>query len=307
MGPLQQSNRRLAHGDEEGFVDAQQSAMAHHPAQQAPQDVAAAQVAGGDAIADQLRHRTAVITDHLQRRLALVVEMVVIDPRQIRGRLDQRKDQIGFVVVWHLLQDLGHPLKAHPGIDVAVGQRREGALRVAVVLHEHQVVELDETVVVLEIDALIPELGFEVVINLRAGATGAGRAGGPEVVGLIHADDPLGVHPHHIAPDLLGFVVFPEDAHHQVLGVDAVNAGAELPGPLNRLLLEVIPKREVAEHLEKGVMPGRAPRATSSQKCIRTNDIENVGRGSLLLAQKNRLERQHSRNGEQHRWVFGNQ
>ena len=61
-------------------------------------------------------------------------------------------------------------------------------------------------VVVLEIDALIPELGFEVVIDLRAGTTGAGGAGGPEVVSLVHADNPLRVHTHHIAPDVLGFV-----------------------------------------------------------------------------------------------------
>ena len=66
MGPLQQGNRRFPHGDQEGLVDAQEAAMTHHPAQQPPQDVAAAQVAGGDAITDQLRHSTAVIADHFQ-------------------------------------------------------------------------------------------------------------------------------------------------------------------------------------------------------------------------------------------------
>ena len=64
---------------------------------------------------------------------------------------------------------------------------------------------------------------------------------------------------HHTFFEMLGFVVFPEDAHHKVLGVDAVNTGAELPGPLNRLLLEVIPKREVAEHLEKGCLLYTSP------------------------------------------------
>ena len=281
--------------------------MAHHPPQQAPQDVAAAQVAGGDAIADQLCHRTAVVADHLQRRLALLVELVVVDPRQIRGRLDQRKDQIGFVVVGNLLQDLRHPLEAHTRVDVAVGQRREGALGIAVVLHEHQVVELDETVVVLEIDALIPQFRLEVVVDLRTGAAGAGRAGGPEVVGLIHADDPLGVDPHHIAPDLLGFVVVPEHTHHQIPGIDAIHLGAEFPGPFDRLLLEVVPKREVAQHLEKGVMPRRAAHVfdvVGANALLRTGGPR---RRPLLLPQKHRLEGQHAGDGEQHRRILGNQ
>ena len=307
VSALQQVNRRFPHRHQKRFVDAQQTSMAHHAAQQTAQDVAAAQVAGGDAIADQLGDGTAVIADHLQRRLALVVELVVVDPRQISGRLDQRKDQIGFVVVGNLLQDLGHPLEAHAGVDVAVGQRREVALGVAVVLHEHQVVELDKTVVVLEIDAVIPQLGLEVVVDLRARATGASGARGPEVVGFIHADDPFGIHPHHIPPDLFGFVVLPEHTHHQIPGINAIHLGAEFPGPLNRLLLEVIPKREVAEHLKKCVMPSRAAHVldvVGADALLRTGGSR---RGSLLLAQKNRLERQHSRNGEQHRWVVGNQ
>ena len=42
------------------------------------------------------------------------------------------------------LQNLRHALQAHAGVDVAAGQRGDGAVRRAVALHEHQVVELDE-------------------------------------------------------------------------------------------------------------------------------------------------------------------
>ena len=143
--------------------------MAHNPAQQPPQDVAAAEVRGGHAITDQLRHRAAVIADHLQRRLPFGIELAVVDISQVGGRFDQRIDQIGFVVVGHPLQDLGHPLEAQTGVDVLVGQRRERAFRITAVLHEHQVVELDEAVVVLKIDALIAQFGLEVVIDLGAG------------------------------------------------------------------------------------------------------------------------------------------
>ena len=302
-----QGDRRLPPRRQEGLVDAQQPPVAHHPPQQATQDVATAQVAGGHAIADQLGDGAAVVADHLQARLALAIEGAVINARQARRRFDQRIDQIGFVVVGHRLQDLGHALQAHAGVDVAVGQRREHTLRIAVVLHEHKVVELDEARVVLEIDAIVAAFGLEVVVDLRAGAAGAGRARGPEVVGLIHADDALGVHPHRVAPDRLGFVVFTKDAHDQIAGIEAKDAGAQLPGPGNRLRLEVITEREVAQHLEIGVVPCRAAHVLD---VVGADALLGAGRPRcrpLLLAQEHRLEGQHAGDREQHGGVLRHQ
>ena len=150
--------------------------MAHHAAQQPAQDVAAAEVAGGDTIADQLGDGAGVVANHLQAGFALLIEGGIRHPCPLRRRFDQRIDQVSFIVVGNGLQDLRHPLEAHAGVDVAVLQRREGALRVAVGLHEHQVVELDEARVVLQIDAVVAEFGLEVVIDLRARTTGASGA-----------------------------------------------------------------------------------------------------------------------------------
>ena len=105
--------------------------------------------------------------------MAFDIELAVVDTGQARGRFDQRIDEIGFVVVGHPLQDLGHPLEAQTGIDVLVGQRRERAFRITAVLHEHQVVELDEAAVVFQIDALIAQFRLEVVIDLGAGTARA--------------------------------------------------------------------------------------------------------------------------------------
>ena len=103
-----QGDAGLPHGGEKGPVDAQQPAVAHHPPQQAAQDVAAAEVAGGNAIADQLGDGAAVVADHLQGGLALGIQLAVVDSGQVGGGFDQRIDQICFVVVGNALQDLGH-------------------------------------------------------------------------------------------------------------------------------------------------------------------------------------------------------
>ncbi len=92
-----------------------------------------------------------------------------------------------------------------------------------------------------------------------------------------------------------------------MLRIDAVNRRTELPSPLDRLLLEVIAKRKVAEHLEKRVMPCRAAHVLD---VIGANAFLGAGgsrRGPLLLAQKNGLKRQHPSNGEQHRGIVRNQ
>ena len=114
-----------------------------------------------------------MVADHLQGGLALAIEGVILHSRQPGRRFDQGIDQVGFVVVGHRLENLGHALQPHARINVAIGQGREGATGVAVVLHEHQVVELDEATVVLQINGLIAEFGLEVVVDLRAGTAGS--------------------------------------------------------------------------------------------------------------------------------------
>ena len=129
----------------------------------------------------------------------------------------------------------------------------------------------------------------------------------PKNYRLHPADDPLGVNPHHIPPNLFSLVVFPEDTHHQMLGINAIHLCTQLPSPLNRLLFEVIPKGKIAEHLEKRVMPRRT-----------THVLDVVGANALLttccprsrpllLTKEDRLERQHPSDGEQHRWILRNQ
>jgi hypothetical protein len=54
------------------------------------------------------------------------------------------------------------------------------------------------------------------------------------------------------------------DAHAHVLARDAEVprgrvAGDELPGEADRVTLEIVAEREVAEHLEEGVVPGGVP------------------------------------------------
>ena len=86
--------------------------------------------------------------------------------------------------------------------------------------------------------------------------------------------------------------------------IQAIDDRAQLPGPLNRLLLEVIPKREVAQHLEEGVVPGSA---THVLDVVGANALLAAGRTGgrpLLLTEKDRLERQHSRDREQNRGVL---
>ena len=92
-----------------------------------------------------------------------------------------------------------------------------------------------------------------------------------------------------------------------MLGVDTKDIRTQLPGPLNRLLLEVIAEGKVAEHLKKRVMPRRAAHVLD---VVGANALLATGsprRWPLLLPEEDRLERQHPRNGEQHRGILRNQ
>ena len=55
-------------------------------------------------------------------------------------------------------------------------------------------------------------------------------------------------------PEIERLVVVDIDRHHQPVGRHAELFGDQLPGKLDGALLEIVAEREIAEHLEEGVM-----------------------------------------------------
>src|SRR4029453_8910178 len=153
------------------------------------------------------------------------------------------------------------PLEAHARVDVLLRQRRHGAVRVQLVLHEDEVPELEEALAGATRRALGPAAADSlapVVEELGVRPARAGAADRPEVVGAPEPDDSLGRHAHALTEDHRGLVlteaelwIAGEDAAPEPVGVDLHVVEDELPSELDRALLEVLAKRVVAEHLEE--------------------------------------------------------
>ena len=167
-----------------GFGLPELVAVAHRATDDAAQHVAAAFVRRHDAIDDQKTAGADVIGDDAQRRR--------IDLRGTRHtgcRADQIAEQIDVVVRMHALHDRGHALQSHARVDRGFRQRRQRAVGRAVVLHEHQVPDLDVAIAVFVGRARRSARHLRAMIkeDLAARPAGAGIAHGPEIGTLAHA------------------------------------------------------------------------------------------------------------------------
>ena len=104
-------------------------------------------------------------------------------------------------------------------------------------------------------------MGAVVVEDFAARAAGPRVGHHPEVVGrvlgaLVVADahHAIGRQTDHLRPDVVGFVVVDIDRGPELVGGQLVDLGQQLPGPGQRLALEVVAKAPVAQHLEEGVV-----------------------------------------------------
>jgi len=107
--------------------------------------------------------------------------------------LDQGAHQIGGVIVGRALQERRHPLDPHAGIDGLVGKRFAPAVLELLVLHEHEIPDLDEAIAILVGAARGPARNPLAVIEEDLGGrpAGAGGAHHPEIVVRGDADDAL--------------------------------------------------------------------------------------------------------------------
>ena len=236
--------------------------------------------------------------------------------RPVRGlagdfgrRQDQRPQRIGIVIIMLALQDRGEPLQPQPGVDRGPRQVRAGAGRPLLILHEHQVPDLDEAVAVLFRAAWRPagDLRPVVVENLRTRPARPGVAHPPEIIRRRDPDDLLVRQPGDFLPQIGGGLVVVINRGQQLVLRQGKVLGQQGPGVVDRLLLEIIAERKIPQHLEKRVVPRGVPHiveivmlAAGPHAFLRRGG---AGIGPLLLPGENVLELHHPGIGEQQGWV----
>ena len=149
----------------------------------------------------------------------------------------------------------GDPLQPHAGVnrglrqvDTLVGELLE--------LHEDEVPDLDETVAILvrRTGRAARNVIAMVVENLGTGAARPGIAHRPEIVRSGDTDDPVVGETGDLFPVARRLVILVVDGDEKLVLVQSEFPGHQVPGQLDRVFLEIVAEREIAEHLEKGVV-----------------------------------------------------
>ena len=280
-------------GAEEWLVarESELTAVSHGAAQDSTKDIVSAVVAGHDAIGDRETECAEVVGDHAEgdRGFHFLVECRAVGAElgvnvhialaaEFFELAEDRGENIGGVVrgffreigeALGVLDDRARALEAHAGVDMLGGQFAECAIGFGVVLNEDEVPNFDAEVgVVVDELALRVAVRSEVNMQLRAGAAGAGLAHHPEVVLHVTIYDVYrridSLRAEECGPDIPCFLVELAgvaglrcvDRCVEAVGRKAPAFDDELPCPLDRFGFEIVSKRPVSEHLEKGVVVG---------------------------------------------------
>ena len=276
-----------------------------------PQDISAAFVARDHPVDNEECAGADVIGDDVERRRGQILRA-----GQLRGRRDQVAEQVDLENAMDVLQNRSKALESHAGIDARLRQWGQRALVVAVELHEHKVPDLD---VAIAVGVRRPRrtTGYPwavVVEDLAAWTAGPGVGHLPEIIRCIRralvvadAHDALARHPDVVRPGVVRFVVGLVDRGPEPVGGQLVDHGQQLPRVSDRLALEIVAERPVAQHLEeRGVARGVADvfqivvLAAGPQTALHVGSAHVA---ALVGAEEDFLELDHAAVGEKQRRI----
>ena len=228
--------------------------VAHRPAHDPAEDIAPALVRRQHAVGDQEAARAQMVGDDPVARLVVAFGLGV---GQLLAGVDQPPEQVDLVIVGRALQHRGDALEAHAGVDALARQLGDDLVRRLLVLHEDEVPDLDEAIAVLVGAArrAARDVLAMIVENLRAGPARAVVAHRPEIVLGRDADDPAFGQAGDLLPQIERLVVGVIDRRRQPVGAEAPFLRQQVPGELDRAVLEIIAEREIPEHFEEGMVP----------------------------------------------------
>ena len=255
--------RRLGH---ERLAPPEQATVPHRPTEELAQDVAAPLVRGQHVVGDEERDCTRMVGDDLVAE-ALALEGVRVVTEELAHPGVDRGEQVGVVVGRDLLEDARQALETEPGVD-ARERQRDPTVGLLVELHEHEVPDLEPARAVLAVirdavrvlrtggrrdrsgsrctartDRCRPSARSCCRRRCRRRPRRAIRSGGRPISSR-----------QTCARDLVVLVC----RRGKSFARDAQVAGQEVPGKEDRIALEVVAERPVAEHLEERVVARRS-------------------------------------------------
>ena len=197
-----------------------------------------------------------MVGDHPMRS---ALRPIGIDASEFGAGANERAKEVDVVIVVHALQHGGDALEPHAGVDRRARQIDPLAAGQSLELHEHEIPDLDEAVAVgvRRTGRTARNVVAVIVENLRAWAARAGVAHRPKVVGCGDADDPLFGQTRDLPPQIERFVIVVIDGDGELVRRQSQVARQQIPGIFDRVVLEIVAERKVAEHFEERVVARR--------------------------------------------------
>jgi hypothetical protein len=293
--------------DEGRLPASEQPGVADGAPQNATQHVAATLARREDTVRQEERHCARMVREDAVADAFLGVR-VVWPADELGDTLEQRCEAVRVVVGVGTLEDGRDPLEPGPVSTQGAGSGWSSPLSsrsncMNTRFHSSMIVPASfsstKASVVADRSRGLPQ----VVVELGARAAGTRVGHLPEVVLVAEPEDAIRREPDLLPPEVGRLVVGVVHGGVEALGIEPVHLGHQLPRVPDGVALEVVAEREVPEHLEERMVPGRPSHflevvvlATGAHALLR-GDRAPVAR--VVLAEEDALELHHPRVGEQ--------
>ncbi len=227
------------------------------PAQKTAQHISPSLIGRHDPVRYHKCHRTDMICDNTDGNIFFCLCPIGY-PGKFTYLIPDRLDRVHIKDGIHILHHDSKTLQSHSGINIFIGQFFVVSLSIAVKLGEYVIPDLYIAVTLTThgTSRFVAAVFLSAVkINLRGGATWS-RAVLPEVIFFAKAEDTLLCHPDLFIPDIKCLIILFVYRRIQTVLWNLQYLCKELPRPGNGLMLEIVSKGKITEHLKKCTVAG---------------------------------------------------
>ena len=232
-------------------------------ADQTAENISPAFVRRHDAVADHKGGGTNMIGNQTHGHIHRIL-LLILHPCNFTDSVTNCFHGVNIKYGIHILHHYCQTLQPHAGINIFLGKLLVITLAVTLKLGKHIIPYFHKAVTVtphLTVRLAAAVFDTSVIVNF---GTGTARACAmlPEVIAVtvlvpVKSGNLLRRHTDLLVPDFKRLVIFTVNGGIEPLRIHTDDFGQELPAPCNSLMLKIVTKGKITQHLKKSKMTGR--------------------------------------------------